>query len=188
MLKFKITLFKMMLKKKFNKPAEKRARINMQIRVPQIQLIDDKGKHLGIIDTSKAIHMAYEKGLDLVEVAPSARPPIAKIMDFGKFMYQKEKKERGVKKSAAQELKTVKIGIYTGEHDLMIKAKQVDKFIKKGHTVKVEIFLKGRERSLTPQAKEKIRQFPNFVSEKYTIEGDAKSNPSGFFITLRPAK
>lgn len=160
----------------------------MQIRVPQVQLIDEAGKQLGAMETSKAIRLAYEKGLDLVEVGPNANPPVAKIMDFGKFMYQKEKKSKGIKKTPAQEMKTVKIGIHTSEHDLSVKAKQIDKFLKKGHPVRAEIFLRGRERALRGFAKEKIVGFPNYISEKFDMEGEIKSSPSGFFMIIRPGK
>ena len=180
-----------MLRKKFNKPQEKRLRINMQIRVPQVQLIDEEGKQLGTMDISKAIHMAYDKGLDLVEIVPNpppGKPPIAKIMDFGKFMYQKEKKDKGGKKSPAQEMKTLRIGIHTSEHDLSTKAKQIDKFIKKGHPIKIDVFLRGREKMLRNEAKEKLKLFPNFISEPHAIDGDIKPGPSGFSMFLKPAK
>ena len=178
-----------MRRRKFNpRQKEKRPRINMQIRVPEVTLIDNLGKNLGPVKTNDAIRLANEKGLDLVEISPNTNPPVAKILDFGKYMYEKEKKEKGSKKISAQEMKTIRIGLYTGEHDLKFKAKQADKFLKKGHPVKIDIFLRGRERALRNIAREKINEFPNYISESYIAEEEVKSTPSGFNMILRPSK
>src|SRR3990167_2920093 len=116
----------------------KHLKLNNQIRVPEVQVIDDKGNQLGKIPIAEALRIAHEKNLDLVEVGPQMQPPIAKIMDYGKYMYRKEKQEKKSKQKV-QERKTVRVGFKTGVHDLDFKAKQINEFLNDGHIVKVEL-------------------------------------------------
>lgn len=175
-------------RKKFHKKIKRGPRKNRQIWVSEVQLIDEEGNKIGVTKTFDALRMAIERGLDLVEISPKTRPPIAKIMDFGKFMYQKEKRERSGGKKTVREMKTTRIGLRTGEHDLAFKAKQASGFLKKKHSVRIEIFLRGRENRLKDMAREKIKQFPDYISEPHIIEGEIKKSPRGFTILLRPIK
>ena len=170
------------------KHPEKRLRLNNQIRDPQIQVIDYDGKQLGVMPTHEALRLANERGFDLVEVGPTAKPPIAKIIDYGKYMYQKEKRERSGKtsKSSAQEIKAVRVGFRTGAHDLGIRAGQVDKFLQKGHRVKIELTLRGREKSMADMGREKLESFTKMLTEPFTLEEHAKRSPFGFVILVRP--
>ena len=167
---------------------EKRVRLNNQIRDPQIQVIDVDGKQLGIMPTYDALKLANERSLDLVEVGPGAKPPIAKIMDYGKYMYQKEKREKDGKtsKSPAQEIKTVRIGFRTGTHDLKIRAGQADKFLRKGHRVRLELTLRGREKSMADLGRSKLESFVKMVTEPFVLEDPIKRSPVGFGILIRP--
>lgn len=169
---------------------EKRARLNNQIREPQIQVIDADGKQLGTMSTFEALRLANERGLDLVEVGPTAKPPVAKIMDFGKYMYQKERKERESKtaKSGAQEIKTVKIGFKTGVHDLSIRAGQADKFLQKGHRVRLELALRGRERQMSDIGRRKLEDFAKTITEHYEIDEPIRGFPGGLGMLIRPSK
>ena len=117
-------------------------RINEKIRVREVRLIDSAGKQVGIVFTDKAQQMAMAEGLDLVEVSPTARPPVCKIMDFGKFKYEQGKKAVHVKKV---KLKTIRLHPKTDPHILEIRIKQIREFIVEGHRVQVEIRFKGRE-------------------------------------------
>lgn len=134
-------------------------RINQQITTRNVRVVNSNGDQLGIMETSGALEIAKEQGLDLVEVAHQVSPPVCKIMDYGKFQYQKSKqaKERKAKQGKI-ETKTVKIGFKTGQHDLGTKARKAIEFLDKGYKVNVEIFLKGRERSekMESLAKEKV--------------------------------
>lgn len=171
------------------KQPEKRLRLNNQIREPQIQVIDMDGKQLGVMPTHEALRLANEQELDLVEVGPAAKPPIAKIMDYGKYIYQKEKKEREQKqpgKSVAQEVKTVKVGFKTGSHDLAIRAEQIDKFLAKGHRVRVELTLRGREKAMGALGRQKLEQFIKTVTEPYTTDDSVRSFPGGLGTLIRP--
>lgn len=169
---------------------EKRLRLNNQIREPQIQVIDFDGKQLGTMPTYEALKLAGERGLDLVEVGPSAKPPIVKIMDYGKYMYQKEKRERESKsvKSPAQEVKTVKIGFKTGAHDLSVRANQVNKFLQKGHRVRIELALRGREKSMADLGKTKLEEFLKTISEPHIVEEVIKRSPIGLGTFIKPEK
>ena len=167
---------------------ERRVRLNNQIRDPQIQVIDIDGKQLGILPTFEALKLANERNLDLVEVGPTAKPPIAKIMDYGKYMYQKEKRDKDSKtsKSPSQEIKTVRIGFRTGTHDLMVRAGQADKFLHKGHRVRLELTLRGREKSMADIGRSKLELFVKTVTEPFALEDPIKRSPIGFGILIRP--
>ncbi len=169
---------------------EKKPKANLQIRAPQVRVIDEASGQLGIMDTSSALKLAQEKGLDLIEINPNSSPPIAKIMDYGKYMYRKEKGNKGKeqKKVGSQETKTVRIGLKTGEHDLQVKSALADKFLEKKNKVKVEIFLRGREKAFRNMAREKITQFLTYITQPYITEDTLKSTPTGFSVVLRPEK
>src|SRR5207244_2072730 len=113
----------------------KQLRINNQIRALQVQVIDNEGKQLGPMTIQDALRLAREQEFDLVEVGPNAQPPITKIMDYGKYIYQKERQEKksGGAKKQRQELKTVRVGFKTGAHDLQFKANQAGQFLKEGN-------------------------------------------------------
>jgi len=148
-------------------------------------VIDETGKKLGILNTFEAIKLAQEKGLDLVEVAPQQKPPITKIMDFGKWLYAKEKASRKKRKEQKDQFKMIRIGLNTEDHDLEIKAKKVDEFLKKNSKVMIELRLRGRQIPLKDMAKEKIRKFLGFVKEPYQIERNIKVQPRNLNIVIR---
>lgn len=169
---------------------EKKPRANLQIRAPQLRVIDENSEQLGVLDTSLALKLAHEKGLDLIEINSQNNPPIAKIMDYGKYMYQKEKgnKSNKSKKTGSQETKTVRIGLKTGEHDLRVKSGLADKFLEKNNKVRLEIFLRGREKAFRNMAREKINFFLSYITHPHIVEEAAKPTPSGFSVLVRPEK
>lgn len=172
------------------KQYEKRLRMNHQIREPQVQVIDSDGKQLGVLPTHEALRLAGEQELDLVEVGPMAKPPLAKIMDYGKYMYQKEKKERGQKtgKSTSQEVKTVKIGFRTEGHDMAISAGKADKFLQKGYRVRLELTLRGREKEMADLGRKKLSDFSKLISGPYLVDDPIKRFPGGVGMLIRPDK
>ena len=112
------------------------------------------------MDTSKAIELAKERELDLVEISNKTQPPICKIIDFGKYQYMQEKKQRKQKaKQRKIELKGIRIGFTTSPHDLETKAKQIEKFLKEGHKVRIDLRLRGREKAHGDLAREKLEKF-----------------------------
>lgn len=163
----------------------KQLRVNNQIRLPELQVIDENGKQLGVMSTADAMKLAKEKDLDLVEVGPNVRPSIAKIMDYGKYMYRKERQERKGPKPKEQERKTVRVGYKTGAHDLEFKAKQISEFLKEGHIVKIELTLRGREKALAHIGKEKLANFLKLLTEEFTVQDNIKRSPFGWTTVIK---
>ncbi|NDV23803.1 translation initiation factor IF-3 [Desulfovibrio sp. JC022] len=122
------------------------ARRNERIRVPRVMVIDDEGNQLGELPTREALEIAQDRGLDLVEVAEKADPPVCKIMDYGKFKYQQQKrKQEAKKKQTVIQIKEVKFRPKTDEHDYQTKLKHIRRFLEGGDRCKVTIFFRGRE-------------------------------------------
>lgn len=148
-------------------------------------MIDQNGKNVGVVETSQALKMAHEAGLDLIEIAPNVRPPVCRIMDFGKFQYQKSKQEREQRaKQKTVETKGVRISMRTGQHDLETKIKQVEKFLGKGNRVKIDMILKGREKSLFMLAKEKLNEFIKSIPTEVKIEQEIRKQPRGLSVVI----
>ncbi len=162
-----------------------RPRKNFQIRVPQVLVIDENGQKLGVFNTQEAIRLAQEKELDLVEISPAEKPPIVKIMDFGKWMYEKEKAEKKKGKVGKSEVKIMRIGLMTGDHDLEVKAKKVDEFLKKGDKVQIELILKGRQMVMKHLGREKIMKFIEFIKEPSEPETQIKSMGRSLSIIIK---
>jgi len=126
----------------------KSVRVNRDIRSSQVRLIGPEGDQLGIVSVEEALTQASGFGLDLVEVSPKTDPPVCKIMDYGKYKYLQTKKVHGVKKKQASgQLKEVKMRPKTEEHDLQVKLRNVERFLKSGHKTKISIVFRGREMS-----------------------------------------
>lgn len=150
-------------------------------------MIDQDNKRLGIFSTAEALKLAKERGLDLVEINSFANPPVAKIIDFGKWLYQKEKRE-GKKEVKKREIKIIKIGLATERHDLEIKAKKIEEFLKHKHKVIIELPLQGRQMALKELAKEKIKNFLELIKESYQIEGEIMVQPRNLKVLIKPQK
>jgi translation initiation factor IF-3 len=122
-----------------------RERINNQIRASELRVLSSTGENIGVLPFKDALAMAQEEGLDLIEISPNAVPPIAKIMDFGKYQYEQSKKQKKAKQGAkASETKSIQIKIATGDNDLALKARKASEWLKEGHRIKVELLLSGR--------------------------------------------
>lgn len=164
----------------------KKTFVNNQIRASQVTVIDDQGKQLGVMALAEALRIARERDLDLVEVGPNASPPITKIMDYGKYVYQQEKNE---KKSAGKvkggDLKTVRVGFKTGPHDLQFRVKQVTGFLNEGHRVKIELTLRGREKALADMGKRKLESFLQMITEPYKVQEEIKRSPFGWTVGIK---
>ena len=134
--------------------------------------------------------MAREKGLDLIEISPTANPPIAKIMDYGKYQYKEKKKARGtVKKTKGTETKIIRTKIGTSQHDLEVKARQISEFLKEGHRVKIDLLLRGQAKYLDKNfLKERIERILPFVTENCKIVDGPKQGPFGISIIVEKVK
>ena len=148
-------------------------------------MVDENGQNLGIMDTPEALLIAQERGLDLIEIAPTVQPPVCKIMDFGKFKYQREKGEREHgKKQKEVELKGIRIGFTTGKHDLLLRAKQAEKFLKEGHRVRIDMRLRGREKAHGALAFQKFNEFLQIIPVEINLEQPPKRFPQGFIAMI----
>ena len=165
-----------------------RTKINEYILAREARIISEDGKQLGIMGIQEAVILAKSKGLDLIEVSPKAVPPVCKIGDFGKFQYQKSKEERQNKsKQRKVDIKGVRISVRTDEHDLDFKKNQVEKFLKKGHKVKIEISMHGREKAYGDLARASLSDFIKNISVPNRIEQEIKRYPGGFNMIITPA-
>jgi translation initiation factor IF-3 len=127
-------------------PAREGPRINDEIRVPQVRLIDDAGEMIGVMSAREALIRAYDVGLDLVEISPNAVPPVCKILDYGKYKYEQQKKATEArKKQKVVEIKEIKVRPNIDDHDYEVKMKQMKNFIGEGDKVKVTLRFRGRE-------------------------------------------
>ena len=155
-----------------NRPKGPRA--NNRINSPEVQVIASNGENLGIINTNKAISMAKEEGLDLIEIAPNAKPPVCKIIDMGKYKYEAQKKANKAKKRQKKiELKEIKLRPVTETHDYNFKLKNALKFLSKGDKVKFTIRFKGREL----QHSNLGHDLMNKIQEDIKLAGKVEMNP-----------
>ncbi|NBS41172.1 translation initiation factor IF-3 [bacterium] len=160
-------------------------RVNEQIDNPEIRVIDDKGEQLGVIPTSRAMEIARERELDLVEVSPKAEPPVCKILDFGHFKYQKEKEVRKQKAQSHEvEIKGIRLSLRIGDHDLEIRHQQAKKFFERGDKVKIELRLRGREKAHVDVAKEVVAKFLELVKADFPIRVEQPIQVMGGTITM----
>ncbi|MEO0276065.1 MAG: translation initiation factor IF-3 [candidate division WOR-3 bacterium] len=161
-------------KKKFFKGPVRREpepyRVNEKIDAREVRVIDEEGRHLGIMDINSALQLAYSKELDLVEIAPNQNPPVCKIVDYGKFKYEMKKKEKKEKKTSGGEVKEISFRPTTSMHDIEIKLKKIKEFIEDGNKVKIRIFFKGRERMMFEKGKEIFYKIFEKMSEWAEVE------------------
>ena len=162
-----------------------RININHQIRASELRVITENGDNLGVITKDEALRQAEAVGLDLIEISPNAKPPVAKIMDFGKYQYVEKRKARDSKGSKVTETKSIQIKIGTGEHDLELKAKKAGKFLKDGHRVKIELFLPGRSKYLDKNfLDDRLERILKLVPENYKLAEPPKKNQKGLYTIL----
>jgi translation initiation factor IF-3 len=161
--------------------------INEQIRDREVRVIDVNGEQLGVMPTKKALGIAEDKGLDLVKIAPQAKPPVCKIMDYGKYRFDMLKKEKEArKKQKVINVKEVRLSATIEEHDLAVKAKNADKFLKSGDKVKVSIRFRGREMAHTEVGYEVMERFNSMLSSEVNIDSKPKLEGRSMSMVLTP--
>lgn len=145
--------------------------MNEAIRSPQLRVIDADGKQLGILPRREALRLAGERELDLVEVSPNANPPVVKLMDFGKYQYERAKRDREARKASKNiEVKEIRLRPKTGEHDLAFKIRQARSFLENGAKVKVRIRFRGREITHPEVARAQMERISGELSDVSTME------------------
>lgn len=163
-----------------------KTRINHAIRAKELRVIGSQGENLGVITVEEALKEADRVNLDLIEISPNAKPPVAKIMDFGQYRYETKRKANEVKlKSHVTETKSVQVKIGTGEHDQQLKAKRSAEWLNEGHRVKVDLFLSGRYKYMEQGfLKERLERFLKIIPAEYKLADEIKKSPKGFSVTL----
>ncbi len=162
-------------------------RINEEIRIREVRVTDADGEQLGIMQTKDALKLAEERHLDLVEVAPKARPPVCRIMDFGKYRYEQQKREKEArKKQKVITIKEVKLRPNIEQHDFEVKLKNAQRFVEEGNKVKVTIMFRGRELSHPELGNELLDKLAKAMEESVNIERAAKLEGKNMTMILSP--
>lgn len=163
--------------------------VNEEIREKELRVVGDDGEQLGIMSSKEALEIAEQKQLDLVMIAPQAKPPVCRIMDYGKFLYEVQKKEKEAKKKQKViSIKEVRISPNIEEHDLNVKAKNAEKFLKDGDKVKVTVRFRGREADYSHFGNTLLKQFYEKLSEVGLIEKEPKLEGKNMTMVLTPKK
>ena len=175
-----------MRRRRHNRPKPKpqvklRLRVNEQILVAEVRVIGEEGENHGVLPLADAIKLAKEQELDLIEVSPLANPPVCKITDYGKLQYQDAKQEQ-LKRAKQKKVDTkgIRLGFRTDKHDLFFKKTQAEKFLMKGHKVRVELWLRGREKAMLDKARENLTEFLATIQIPVKYEEEVKKSPRGF--------
>ncbi|MDF1611514.1 translation initiation factor IF-3 [Melioribacteraceae bacterium 09-Me] len=164
-------------------------RVNQDIKAEQVRLIGTNGEQIGIVSIKEALKKAEEAGLDLVEIAPQANPPVCKIIDFGKFTYEIQKKEKLQKKNQVLSvLKEIRLHPNTDTHDFDFKARHAVNFIEQGDKVKVSVIFKGRELAFTELGENLLKKFIERLSEVAKVEQEPKFEGRAMHTILAPIK
>jgi translation initiation factor IF-3 len=166
------------------------AKVNHQIRAKELRVIGPKGENFGVITLAEALSHAQEAGLDLIEISPGAVPPVAKIADYGKFLYEVNKKLKVAKsKSHTTEVKSLQVKIGTGEHDLALKAKKASEWLAEGHKIRIDLFLTGRSKYMEFNfLKERLDRIMRLISVPYKVAEEAKKGPKGLTVVIEKDK
>lgn len=173
---------------------QEKTKINDAIRSLEVRVISDDLGNLGVMKTRDAIAKARELGLDLIEISPDAVPPVAKIMDYGKFSYSQSKKQKEIKiktkaASASGEVKNIQIKIGTGDGDIAIKAKKAMEWLGDGNRVKIELFLRGRTKYMDKKfLQERLERILKFIEIPHRMVDGFKDSPKGITVTIEKVK
>jgi len=153
--------------------------------VPEVRVIDENGEQVGVLPTSQALEMARAKDLNLVEVAPNAAPPVCRILDYGKFKYEEEKKERAAKKHQhTSELKELRLRPRTDDHDLQVRARAARRFLEEGHKVRLVVRFRGRESTHPEVARAQINQIAESLNDIAVVERAPEMEGRGMYAIL----
>lgn len=170
---------------------EERTRINDGIRANEVRVVGPEG-NLGVLSLDVAIKKAQEYGMDLIEISPNARPPVCKIMDYGKFSYEQKRHlrdKRAKERTATVEIKSVQIKVGTSEGDILTKIKRIEEWLAEGQRIKVELYLQGRSKYVEKTfLHDRIRKFLTYITTPYSIVDNFKEAPKGISLIIEKNK
>lgn len=172
-----------------HKRKDDRLKINEGIRASELRVLTDDGESK-VMSRDAALKIAKDQGLDLIEVTAKANPPVARITDYGKFVYDQKKKQKEIKsRQTTVEVKNIQIRVATGEADLQMKADRADKWLKEGHRVKAELYLRGRAKYMDKKFLHgRLENVLKLITEEYKIVDNFKPSPKGIAILVEPIK
>src|SRR4028119_2382792 len=171
----------------YNRPQRDNTLTNERIRFPQVRVIDNEGQQLGVMTSREAQDAARDRGMDLICIAPQAQPPVCRIMDYGKFKYEKSKKEKDKKKgSAATEMKMVRLHPPTGDHDRAILVRHTERFLREGHKVRVVCQFRRRENAYPELGRQQLDKVADALKEIATVEGTPVKQGRDMTMMLNP--
>ncbi|MDP2734682.1 MAG: translation initiation factor IF-3 [bacterium] len=164
----------------------KQTYVNNQIRAKEVRLIDETGTQAGVVSLEEALLKARAAGLDLIQVTEKVDPPVVRIADYGKYLYQQGKKEREAKKHTGGDLKEIRLTFNISDHDLTTRIKQAEKFLKRGDNIRINLRLRGRQKALLDHAKERIQKFIEELGALVPIrtEREMKLEPRGLTMVI----
>lgn len=164
--------------------------MNEGIRAKELRVLGPEGENFGILSYADAMTKARELGLDLIEITANATPPVAKIIDYGKYKYEQKKRDRDIRqKTVVSETKVTQVKIGTSERDMLIKAQKAAAWLREGHRVKVDLFLWGRYKYMEFEfLKERLDRFLAIIPESYKIADEVKKSPKGLSTVLEHDK
>lgn len=168
--------------------AKNQIRVNHRIRALEVRVIDEKGGQIGVLPIATALKVASERGLDLVEIAPEARPPVCRVVDFGKFRYEQAKKHRGDHHTHASKLKELKFHVNIGENDYEIKVRHAGEFLQKGMRVKLSLMFRGREAARQDFGMQLIRKAMQDLAEHGHSDAEPRLLGKNLHVILVPGK
>ena len=156
--------------------------MNREITARELRVVGAQGENLGVLSLAEALKAAQEANLDLIEISPNAVPPVAKVMDYGKFQYELKKRESAARaKAKVSETKEVQIKVGTGDNDMRLKAKKAAEWLAEGHRVRAELFLKGRYKGMDEKfLKERLEKFLLLIPYAYRVAEPITKSPKGF--------
>ena len=164
-----------------------RTNINQHIRAREVRVIDPEGNQIGVLPIHQALARAKDVGLDLVEMSPNAKPPVCKIMDYGRYKYEQTKKQHEAKKKQSTfQVKEIKIRPKTGEHDIHVKLNHINRFIEKKDKVKVTVIFRGREITLANRGKELLEYIAQETDDYASVEQLPKFEGRTMTMVLAP--
>jgi len=170
-------------------PERDTTRINERIRVPEVRLIDEKGEQIGVMKTDQALDYARERDLDLVEIAPEARPPVTRVLDYSKYKYEQEQKKKAARKHQQQvTVREMKLRPKIATHDYETKKGHIVRFLKHGQKVKVTIMFRGREMAHPERGEALLRKVADEVAEFGTIEQHPNQEGRNMTMVMAPVK
>ncbi len=176
---------------RFSKPRKKKRPhlINEEIKVKEVRLIDENKKQVGIVPINGALRLADEAGLDLVLISPDSKPPVCKILDYGKYLYSLQKREHEAKKHQKKiHLKEIKFTPGIGDHDIEVKLKKIRKFLEDGNKVKITVWLKGRQKRKPEMLEIMTDRIENILKEFAEIESPPKKERFSTHMLIGPKK